>query len=152
MRHAGPESGSIGSGGTGRSSPRRTWLSPGLRTEKTPTLPVRARKARRESSAADRLGATRCSGYRAWEEIYSGAGVVALMDGTQVIPIDMRVELRRGEIGMAEHLLHRAEIGAAFQQVRRECVAERVGRHSLGEPGTPGVGLDDPPRAHARQR
>ena len=38
----------------------------------------------------------------------------------------VRVALGRPEIGVAEHLLHRAEIGAALEEVRREGVAEEV--------------------------
>src|SRR3954447_3624610 len=38
----------------------------------------------------------------------------------------VRVELGRREIRVAEHLLHRAEIRAALEQVRREGVAEQV--------------------------
>ena len=38
----------------------------------------------------------------------------------------VRVQLGRREIGVAEHLLHGAEIGAAFEQVRRERVAQEV--------------------------
>jgi hypothetical protein len=33
---------------------------------------------------------------------------------------DVRVELRRGQVGMPEHLLHGAEVGAAFEEVRCE--------------------------------
>ena len=33
---------------------------------------------------------------------------------------DVRVELGRREVGVAEHLLDAAEVGAALQQVRRE--------------------------------
>ena len=35
----------------------------------------------------------------------------------------MRVSLGRAEIGVAEHLLDRAEIGAAFEQVRNKAAA-----------------------------
>ena len=49
---------------------------------------------------------------------------------------DVRVALGRPEVGVAEHLLHRAEIGAALEQVRRERVAEEVRVDALRlEPG-----------------
>ncbi len=38
----------------------------------------------------------------------------------------VRVALGRPEIRVPEHLLHRAEIGAAFEEMRRERVAEQV--------------------------
>ena len=38
----------------------------------------------------------------------------------------VRVELSRCQICMPEHLLHGAEIGAAFEEVRGERVAEEV--------------------------
>ena len=38
----------------------------------------------------------------------------------------VRVALGRPEIGVTEHLLHRAEIGAALEEVRREGVTEEV--------------------------
>ena len=39
---------------------------------------------------------------------------------------DVRVELGRAEVGVAEHLLDAAQVGAALEQVRRERVAEQV--------------------------
>jgi len=38
----------------------------------------------------------------------------------------VRVALGRPEIGVAQHLLHRAEIGTALEEVRREGVTEEV--------------------------
>ncbi len=45
---------------------------------------------------------------------------------------DVRVELRRGEIGVPEHLLHRPQVRSPLEQVRRERVAEEMGMHTLG--------------------
>src|SRR3712207_8912861 len=39
---------------------------------------------------------------------------------------EVRVELGGGDVGVAEHLLHRPQVAAAGQQVRREGVAQRV--------------------------
>ena len=48
----------------------------------------------------------------------------------------VRVELGRREIGVPEHLLHGAEVGAALEQVRRERVAQEVRVDAAGlEPG-----------------
>jgi hypothetical protein len=40
---------------------------------------------------------------------------------------DMGVDLGRGDIGMAQQRLDRAQIGAVLQQMRREGVAQLVG-------------------------
>ena len=39
---------------------------------------------------------------------------------------DVRIELGGAEVGVAEHLLHAAQVGAALEQVRCEGVAEQV--------------------------
>ena len=75
--------------------------------------------------------------------------MIALVNRAQVVAIDMCVDLRRGEIGVAEHLLHGAQVRAAFEQMRRERVAQRVRRHPLGEPGAPRRRLDDTPGTDA---
>eukprot|EP01035_Chromulina_nebulosa_P041629 gene41629-56341_t len=43
----------------------------------------------------------------------------------QMRRIDLGVNLRRTEAGMAEQFLQRAQIGTAAEQVRREGVAQR---------------------------
>ena len=53
---------------------------------------------------------------------------------------------------MAQHLLHRSQVGAALQQVRRERVAQRVGRNALHYARPLSAPLDDAPGAHARER
>ena len=45
---------------------------------------------------------------------------------------DVRVELGRAEVGVAEHLLDAAQVGAALEQVRRERVAQQVGVDAPG--------------------
>src|SRR5690349_82885 len=45
---------------------------------------------------------------------------------------DMRVELGRRQVGVAQHLLHAAQIGAALEQMRGERVSEQVRVHALG--------------------
>ena len=53
----------------------------------------------------------------------------------------VRVELGRGEIGVAEHLLDGAEVCAALQQMRGERVPEQVRMDALGlEAGLVGEG------------
>src|ERR671923_1526675 len=38
----------------------------------------------------------------------------------------MRIELRRPEVGMSQHLLDAAQVGASFEEVRGERVAQEV--------------------------
>jgi len=47
--------------------------------------------------------------------------------GLAAAPVgDVRVELRRRQVGVAEHLLDGAQVGASLQQVRGERVAQEV--------------------------
>src|SRR5215210_4307642 len=63
------------------------------------------------------------------------------------------VELGRREVRVAEHLLHRAEVGAALEQVRRERVAEQVRVDALRvETRLLGELAQDQEGAGARQR
>src|SRR5215203_4396613 len=63
------------------------------------------------------------------------------------------IELGRREVGVAEHLLHRAQIGTALEQVRRERVAEQVRVDTLRvEARLPGQLAEDQEGARARQR
>ena len=66
---------------------------------------------------------------------------------------DVRVALRRPEVGVAEHLLDGAEVGAALQEMGREGVAEEMGVHAPGlETGSIRELAEDQERAGARQR
>src|ERR687898_2775300 len=55
----------------------------------------------------------------------------------------MGVELCRGDVGVTEHLLHRAQVAPAGQQVRGERVAQGVRAHLALEPRRARVALDD---------
>ena len=66
---------------------------------------------------------------------------------------DVRVALGRPEVGVAEHLLHRAEVGAALEEVRRERVAEEVRVDATRlEPGAVGELAQDQECAGAGER
>ena len=56
----------------------------------------------------------------------SGTRVEAIVDRPQPRLEHVRVDLRRRQIGVAEHHLDRAQIGAAFEQMRRERMAQDV--------------------------
>ena len=66
---------------------------------------------------------------------------------------DVRVALGRPEVGVAEHLLDAAQVGASFEQVRREGVAEEM-RVDAGrvEPGPVRELAEDEEGARAGQR
>ena len=55
----------------------------------------------------------------------------------QPLGIDGGVDLRRGQRGVAEQLLDRAQVAAARQQVGGEGVAQRVRRSGLGQAERP---------------
>src|SRR6478609_3284833 len=65
------------------------------------------------------------------------------VDVAQPVGREVRVELRGGDVGVAEHLLQRAQVAAAREQVRGEGVAERVRAHPLGQARGGGVALND---------
>ena len=48
------------------------------------------------------------------------------VDRLEPVAVYVRVMLRRADVGVAEHLLHRPQVGAAGQQVRRKAVPQRV--------------------------
>src|SRR2546430_14449474 len=65
----------------------------------------------------------------------------------------VRVQLRRGKVGVAEHLLHRAQIRPALEQVRRERVPEEMRVDAFGlEARLRRQPPEDQERPGARQR
>jgi hypothetical protein len=64
--------------------------------------------------------------------VTASAGVKARVRGLQVLGGDVGVDLRGGDVRVAEHGLHGAQVGAALQQVRGEGVPELVRRDGLG--------------------
>lgn len=73
------------------------------------------------------------------------------MNFLQVRAIEMGVDLSGGQIGMAEHFLHRAQVRAAFQQVGGERMANGVRRGGFGDAGRLQMAAQDLPHAHARE-
>jgi len=51
----------------------------------------------------------------------------------EAVGADVRVDLRRADIGVAEHFLDGAEVGAAIVEVGGEAVPQHVGRHVLAD-------------------
>src|SRR4029453_934014 len=55
-----------------------------------------------------------------------------LDQGAQPLLDDVGIDLRRRDVGVAEELLHRAQIGATLQEVAGKGVAENVRRDARG--------------------
>ena len=72
------------------------------------------------------------------------------MHSFQSLLIDMRIDLRRRNIGMAEHFLDDAQIGAVPQEMRREAVSQKVRINVLFESGAARMFLHDLPDTHGR--
>jgi hypothetical protein len=58
-----------------------------------------------------------------------------LVHRAEVFPVYVGVDLRGGEIRVAQHLLHGPEIGPTFQQVSSKAVSKGVRSHSLSDAG-----------------
>ena len=81
---------------------------------------VRQREARRPTTRAPyRLG---------WPALLAhvGAGVRRQVHAAHVRAVDVRVELGGRDVGVPQELLDNAQVGAAFKQVRRNAVPQRV--------------------------
>ena len=75
------------------------------------------------------------------------------VDVTAAAVGDVRVPLRRTQVGVAEHLLHGSEIRSAFEQVRREGVAQEMRMHAPGlETGALRELPEDQERPGSRER
>ncbi len=72
------------------------------------------------------------------------------MNRLQAIKCQMRVNLCRRDVGMAEYRLNGTQVGAAFHHVRGATVAEHV--RTGGASGGFGSGLNQLPDALARKR
>lgn len=72
-----------------------------------------------------------------------GVGVEFFVDLFEVGVGDVGVNLGSADVGMAEHGLDRAEVGAVHEEVGGEAVTEGVGGDVFRDAGFFGVGLDD---------
>src|SRR6476620_9504631 len=73
----------------------------------------------------------------------AGPRVGVEVDVLEPLGRQVGVDLGRGDVGVAEHLLQRAQVAAAGQQVRGERVAESVRAHLVVEARGARVALDD---------
>src|SRR5512143_2929769 len=90
------------------------------------------------------VAGTGCKTSRPW--------MILLVHLSEVLPVHVGVNLCRRDVGVAEHLLHRAEVRPALEKVGGERVAQCVGRYGLGNSRLLDVPTQDLPGAHARQR
>ena len=68
------------------------------------------------------------SGYEA-----SGTRMMVVQRFAQSGPHDVRIDLRRRDVGMPQHGLHAAQVRPAFQQMRGEAVPEHVRASDCGK-------------------
>src|SRR5512139_309737 len=69
-------------------------------------------------------------------------GVGNVVDAGQVLEIKVRIHLGGADVGVAEQLLHRAQVARRLEQVRGEGMAEQVRVHVLGQPLQAGPASD----------
>src|SRR5208283_2215381 len=68
-------------------------------------------------------------------KILSGPGMVLVDSLPQARPQHVRVDLGGGDVGVSQHGLHAAQVGAAFQQVGGKAVPDGVRRQMLKNAG-----------------
>ena len=62
---------------------------------------------------------------------------------SQVSAIEMRIYFRRGDGFVPQHLLHRAQVGASFHQVRGKRMAQGMWADRLADPAFDRQFFDD---------
>ena len=65
--------------------------------------------------------------------LFSGPWVRRVVHLRQMLEIQMRIDLRGGDVGVAEQFLHGAQVAGGFQHVAGEGMAQQVRMHVLGE-------------------
>src|SRR5262245_9227969 len=72
----------------------------------------------------------------------SGARVEATVQLLEPLAIDVRVDLGRRDVSVAQHLLYRSEVRPMLEQMRREAVTDHVGAQARqGDAHLPPVSL-----------
>ena len=61
------------------------------------------------------------------------------MNGFQLAPINLGVDLRGGDRGVTEHLLDDTQVGSSSQQMSGKGMAKLVGMNGLFDPGSFGI-------------
>src|SRR5437773_55146 len=73
------------------------------------------------------------------------------VDALESCLIDMRVDLRRGDAGVTEQLLHLSQVRSAGQEMRRKTMSQRMGADVGVGAGAANVALDQLPDRLAPQ-
>lgn len=73
------------------------------------------------------------------------------MHFSNVIAIDVRVDLRGCNVCMTKHFLNRAQVCTAFKQVRGKRMTKQMWMKMCGDPGLQSPLLNDLPDGHARE-
>ena len=71
------------------------------------------------------------------------------MHAADLVGVEVGVDLGRADRGVAQHLLDRAQVGAAGDEVAGEAVAQGVGADVGRDAGAQGEGLDAAPGGDA---
>src|SRR5215212_8731049 len=71
------------------------------------------------------------------------------VNAPQVLAVDVRVDLRGGNIGVAKHLLHCAKVSATLEKVSCKGMSVSVWRHALRDAHLVNVFPKNLPGAHA---
>jgi len=75
-----------------------------------------------------------------------------LVDAAQIVDVDVRVDLRGGQVGVAEQLLHDAKVRSACEKMRGKAVPQRVRGYMLLDARGDRVRADEPPHRCSVQR
>src|SRR5580704_4714006 len=86
-----------------------------------------------------------CSRTLSSRTLSSRAGVVRLVNLLEALLYDVRVNLCGRDVRMPQHQLHRPEVGAPLEQVRRKTMAQLVRRKLRPEARRPAVPRQDTP-------
>jgi hypothetical protein len=75
-----------------------------------------------------------------------------VVNPAQPFAADVGVDLCRRDLAVPEHQLDGPEVGPALEEVRREGVPQDVRADLGGDPGRPGVPLQEFPKSLPRER
>src|SRR4051794_17648914 len=133
--------------------PSRMATSPETQGEPVPSIRRPLRITRSYGGSAARAGTARRTARdipRNQGQVFicvsSGPRMEAIVERFEPLLVDVSIDLGGRYVGVAEHGLHRAEIGAVLQQMGGEAVAQDV-RRDLADAGFEAVALEVLPEA-----